>query len=118
MENKYDTSITLEENSSLTYMLKNIEPGTTVLEFGPATGYMTKYLKEELGCKVYIVEIDEDACKRASAYAQEAICGSAEDLQWYEKFQDIRFDYITFADVLEHLVNNKVVEEYTIGAAE
>lgn len=114
MENKYDTSITLEDNSSLTYMLKNIEFGSTVLEFGPATGYMTKYLKEELQCRVYIVEIDRDAFEQSSAYAQDGICGSAEDKAWCEKFQNIRFDYITFADVLEHLVNPWQVLEWSV----
>lgn len=105
MQNKYDTNITLEDNSSLTYMLKNIEPGSTVLEFGPATGYMTRYLKEEMHCHVYIVEIDADAFETASAYAEDGICGSAEEREWCDKFQNVRFDYITFADVLEHLVN-------------
>ena len=105
MQNKYDTNVTLGDNSSLTYIVKNINPGTTVLEFGPATGYMTKYLKEEAGCHVYIVEIDKDAFEKAILYAENGICGNAEDYEWYDKFYDIQFDYITFSDVLEHLVN-------------
>lgn len=113
MQNKYDTSVTMKENSSLTYMLKNIKPGSTVLEFGPATGYMTRYLKEQMNCQVYIVEIDSDAYEKASVYAEDGICGNAEDIQWYEKFKNIRFDYITFADVLEHLVNPWQVLKYT-----
>lgn len=115
MQNKYDTNITLEDNSSLTYMLKNIEPGSTVLEFGPATGYMTRYLKEEMQCRVYIVEIDADAFEKASVYAEDGICGSAEDREWCDRFQNIQFDYITFADVLEHLVNPWQVLERATG---
>jgi len=114
MQNKYDTNITLEDNSSLTYMLKHIESGTTVLEFGPATGYMTKYLKEELKCHVYIVEIDPDAFEKANVYAQDGICGSAEDRVWRERFQKISFDYIVFADVLEHLVNPYQVLKWAV----
>jgi len=114
MQNKYDTTISLEDNSSLTYMLKNIEPGSTVLEFGPATGYMTKYLKEEMHCKVYIVEIDREAFMKANVYAQDGVCESAEDRAWCEKFQSIQFDYITFADVLEHLVNPWQVLEWAV----
>lgn len=112
MQNKYDTNITLEDNSSLTYMLKNIEMGSTVLEFGPATGYMTRYLKKEMHCQVYIIEIDADAFEKASVYAEDGICGSAEDGEWCDKFANIRFDYITFADVLEHLVNPWQVLEW------
>ncbi len=114
MHNKYDTNITLEDNSSLTYMLKNIEPGSTVLEFGPATGYMTRYLKEELKCLVYIVEIEKEAFEKARVYAQDGICGSAEDGSWCERFQGINFDYITFADVLEHLMNPWQVLEWSV----
>lgn len=105
MENKYDTSVTMKENSSLTYLLRNVDRGSKVLEFGPATGYMTQYLKEELKCQVYIVEIDADAFKKAIVFAEDGVCGSAEDKEWLERFQNIRFDYILFADVLEHLVN-------------
>ena len=114
MQNKYDTDVTLKENSSLTYIIQSIKPGTTVLEFGPATGYMTRYLKENLKCKVYIVEIDVEAYGCAIQYAENGLCGNAENLEWKTKFSDIRFDYITFADVLEHLIDPwKVLEAST-----
>lgn len=101
--NKYDTQIELDKKTSLTYMISHIESGASVLEFGPATGYMTRYLFEEKDCKVYIIEIDEEAYKMASAYAQDGICCDAEQMAWVEKFKGMKFDYITFADVLEHL---------------
>ena len=63
--NKYDTEIVLNKKSSLTYMISHIEAGATVLEFGPATGYMTRYLCEEKKCKVYIIEIDKEAYDKA-----------------------------------------------------
>ena len=101
--NKYDTHIELQNNNSLAYMIKNIQPNSTVLEVGPATGYMTKYLKDELQCKVYIVEIDKDAYQKANNYAQKGFCGNIEENEWIKEFNDIKFDVITFADVLEHL---------------
>ena len=103
IKNKYSTNITLDKNNSLTYIINKIDSGSTVLEFGPATGYMTRYLKEEKNCSVYIVEVDESAFKEAVKYAVDGFCGDAETGTWYEQFIGIKFDFITFADVLEHL---------------
>lgn len=112
MQNKYSTSVTMKENFSLTFIIQNIKPESTVLEFGPATGYMTEYLKNKMNCKVYIVEIDSDAYNNAIQYAVDGVLCNAETLEWKEKFQDVKFDYITFADVLEHLADPwKVLSE-------
>lgn len=101
--NKYDTEIELNKKSSLTYTISRIAPNSTVLEFGPATGYMTQYLKEQKGCCVCIIEIDSEAYAEARNYAEDGICCDAEQLGWLEYFKDKKFDYITFSDVLEHL---------------
>lgn len=108
--NKYDTEIELNKKSSLTYTISKITPDSTVLEFGPATGYMTRYLKEQKGCRVSIVEIDRDAYETALHYAEDGICCDAEQMEWLDYFKDKKFDYITFSDVLEHLREpNKVL---------
>lgn len=100
---KYDYKIDLSENSSTGLILKKIRQGSTVLEFGCATGRMTKYMQEKLHCQVYIVEIDREAYETAVKYAADGVCGDIMDMEWKEKFSDIRFDHILFADVLEHL---------------
>ena len=101
--NKYDTSIELNKKSSLTYTISKIAAGSTVLEFGSATGYMTRYLKEEKGCRVSIIEIDREAYNIALNYAEDGICCDAERMEWLDYFKGRKFDYITFSDVLEHL---------------
>lgn len=100
---KYD--VALEENSdnSLSLILRNINRNSVILEFGPATGRMTRYLSENLNCDVFIVEIDPEAAKLASQYAKKTVIGNIEDYKWLSYFDDIKFDYIIFADVLEHL---------------
>ncbi len=100
---KYDFMIDLSENSSTGMLLKKIRQGSTVLEFGCATGRMTKYMQEELHCHVYIVEIDREAFDSAIKFAEDGICGDILNLKWKEKFSEIPFDHILFADVLEHL---------------
>lgn len=108
---KYDFELDMNSNNSLALIAKEIEAHTTVLEFGPAAGRLTRYLKEQLHCDVYIVEIDQEAATKALQYAKEGIVGDIEKLDWLEKFSHISFDYIIFADVLEHLYNPQRVLE-------
>ncbi|WP_162636859.1 class I SAM-dependent methyltransferase [Paenibacillus odorifer] len=119
---KYDFDLDVSSKNSLSLIIKKIRPGSTVLEFGPAAGRMTKYLKEQLNCKVYIVEIDEVAAKKASFFAEDVVIGNIEDFKWFEQYKNVKFDHIIFADVLEHLYNpqivmNKCVELLKIGGS-
>ena len=100
---KYDFDLELVGQNSLLLILEQIRKGSTVLEFGPANGRLTKYLNQSLQCRMYLVEIDEDAGKEALQYAEDLVVGDAEAYEWVERYQDIRFDYLIFADILEHL---------------
>lgn len=102
-ESKYDFDLDMVNTNSLSLIIRQIRRGSTVLEFGPANGRMTRYLKEALDCKVYLVEIDGQAGKEALRYGEELVTDDIETYSWYERYENIRFDYITFADVLEHL---------------
>lgn len=109
---KYPFLNAIDEGCALGKIIKNIRRESTVLECGCASGYMTKHLKEELDCRVYIVEYDPEGYEQAIAYAEDGVCGDLMDFEWVEKFRDIRFDYVVFADVLEHLLNpQKVLSE-------
>ena len=90
-------------------ILSHVKPGSKVLECGCATGYMTKYMSETLGCKVSVIEKDPGGYDAAIPYAASGCCGNLlrEDTWWH--FEGKRFDYILFADVLEHLVNPMTV---------
>lgn len=104
---KYNFELDMDSQNSNSAILKNIKPGSTVLETGCAHGRMTKYLKEQLNCVVDIAEIDEEAGKIASQWAQFSFLGkegNIEDLEFWEKPYQT-YNYIIFADVLEHLVD-------------
>lgn len=103
IESKYDFELDMVNTNSLSLIVNQIKRGSAVLEFGPANGRMTRYLKEALDCKVYLVEIDEKAGKEALRYAEDLLVDDIETYSWRRKYEDLRFDYITFADVLEHL---------------
>ncbi|MBT2763311.1 class I SAM-dependent methyltransferase [Paenibacillus sp. ISL-20] len=100
---KYDLNVDLTSNTSHSLILSRIQPCTRVLEFGSATGYMTKYMKEKLNCEVVCIEIDSEAAQKASKYAEQMILADIDTLSWQEKIKGQKFDYILFADVLEHL---------------
>lgn len=110
---KYDFYLNMNERRSQTVLLKKIRPGSTVLEFGCYTGIMTGYMKNQLGCKVYVCEIDEQALQFARPHAEKVWQGDIETLGWVKEFEGIRFDYILFADVLEHLKDSQAVLKAT-----
>ena len=91
-------------NSSHYLLLKQIKQGSDVLECGCAIGYMTKVMNEQ-GCNVSVVEIDKDAINIAKQYAKDAYCGDLEEDGWKKHYANKTFDFIMFADVLEHLRN-------------
>ena len=84
-------------------VLAQIRPGSTVLECGCASGYITKFLKENLDCKVHIIEYVQEAFDKAKEFAESGVCGDLMNDSWSDSFQGIGFDYILFMDVLEHL---------------
>ncbi|KAI4449494.1 hypothetical protein C823_004023 [Eubacterium plexicaudatum ASF492] len=54
-------------------------------------------------CEVWIVEIDQEAAREAVPYAKDYVIGDIMEYEWVHKFAEQCFDYIVFADVLEHL---------------
>lgn len=109
MSNKYDFELDLNGDNSNSLIVREITPGSKVLEFGPAHGRMTKYLSEGFKCSVTIIEKDAEAGKAASQYSKSFYIGNhwgdIENYNWVEDLQhwNSKFDFIIFADVLEHL---------------
>lgn len=109
----YDFGLDLSSVNTMSVIAGWIREHTKVLEFGSANGRLTKYLKEEKNCCVTIVEIDAESGEDASEYAAKSFVGSEmgdiEKYNWIEP--ECEYDYIIFADVLEHLSNPKSVLE-------
>lgn len=100
---KYDFYLNMDVRRSQTVILKMVKPQSTVLELGCYSGIMTNYMKNQLGCQVYVCEIDSQAIQFARQFAQDSWEGDIETLEWAEKFKNVKFDYVICADVLEHL---------------
>ena len=80
-----------------------VEPGSRVLEFGCASGYMSEVLRDRLGASVVGVELDAEAAQLAAVHTERVLVGDTEELDLEAELGGERFDAILFADVLEHL---------------
>lgn len=100
---KYEFEVDTAQNSSTGKILSKIKRGARVLEFGCAAGRMTRYMKEMLGCRVYIVECQRESYEKALVYAEDGVCGDLLQFQWEKQWENEKFDAIIFVDVLEHL---------------
>ena len=100
---KYDVPLDMTERDSAAALLDMIKPNADILEFGSANGRMTKYMTQELTCNVHILEIDKASYNDAIQYAVSGFFGDIESYKWKKTFDGMKFDYIIFADVLEHL---------------
>ena len=112
--NKYDLEMDNDPSSITGKIMLRIKPFSRVLEFGCAKGRMTRYMKEKLNCDVSIVELDAESFSEARGFAQGGFCGDIEEYGWIEYFSGEIFDYILFADVLEHLRNPETVLRETV----
>lgn len=101
----YNFKLDLQEHNTMSYIDSYIAGESRVLEFGAANGRLTRYLSREKGCRVTIVEVDAQSGGEAAEFAESAFLGpetgDINHLVWYDA--DNKFDYIIFADVLEHL---------------
>lgn len=102
---KYDFEMDLDEQSSVGKIAAQIKPGSKVLEFGPGNGRLTKHLIGAKQCEVSIVELDKELFDFVSEFAQDGFYGDIESFEWANYFEGQTFDYVLFADVLEHLVD-------------
>jgi 2-polyprenyl-3-methyl-5-hydroxy-6-metoxy-1,4-benzoquinol methylase len=74
-----------------------------ILEFGCATGYVSKLLKEEFDCSVTGIEIDPEAAREAEKYCERVLVGDMEEMDYARVLGNEKYDIAIFGDVLEHL---------------
>lgn len=72
-----------------------------VLDVGCAVGILTKEMKNN-GCEVVGIELDEESANIAQEYCSELVLGDVESIELKAQYNNY-FDFIIFADILEHL---------------
>lgn len=82
-----------------------IAPNSIVLDVGCATGKLGMNLSKNKNCICYGIEYDKESAEEAKKYNKIVVEISLDNLKDIDSlpFQKEFFDYIVFADVLEHL---------------
>lgn len=88
-------------NTAHSKMLELVGKNNIILEVGCATGYMTRKFKEN-NCNVTGIEYNPESAEIAKQYCNQIIVGDIEVLKDFPLEKEY-FDFILFADVLEHL---------------
>jgi 2-polyprenyl-3-methyl-5-hydroxy-6-metoxy-1,4-benzoquinol methylase len=102
---RYDSEVDLSDTEATSTQLVVLTGrNKRVLEIGPATGYITRVLRER-GCTVTCVEVDPDAAELAKRWSERIIVGDVERIDLDEALPGERFDVILLGDLLEHLVD-------------
>ncbi len=103
---KYDFSLdTDNQNYSLTGLASRVKSGQRILELGCSYGYLSKFLTEELNCRVVGVDMDADAIEQARDFCTQVIVADLDNEAWLSHIAGQQFDVVLCADVLEHLKN-------------
>jgi len=103
-KNKYDITLNVSErNNSHMGLAARVRPQQRVLELGCSSGYLSRYLKEELACQIVGVEIDSDALQQAAPFCEQVIVANLDSNAWLADIEGQQFDVVLCADVLEHL---------------
>ena len=90
-----------------------LTPNSSVLEFGSASGYHTRFMKEILNCEVTCIEKIPEMAIQGEKYAKKMINADLEQYQWENELGNLSFDFIIFADVLEHLKQPELILKKT-----
>lgn len=99
----YRRHIDPQGEDSLACLLRRVAPGATVLELGPATGYLTQHLHEVMGCHVDAIELSPEMAHHARPWCRRIVVGDLEQLDLAAALDGATYDTVLAADVLEHL---------------
>lgn len=80
--------------------------GTKLLELGCATGFMSQYFRDTLGCQVYGVDFNKAAINQAKQFTQSAFSGDLNDQQtWIKISKNKPYEVVFASAVIEHLIS-------------
>ena len=104
--NKYEFTLdTAEKNDSHTGLATRIKPKQRILELGCSSGYLSKFLMQDMACVVVGVDINQSVLLQAAPYCQQTIVADLDSNAWLAEIAGQQFDVVLCADVLEHLKN-------------
>ncbi|RNC67621.1 MAG: class I SAM-dependent methyltransferase [Desulfuromonadales bacterium] len=95
----------LDDDNAQAKLVRLVGTGKRVIEFGCASGYVSKILKNIMKCTVVGVENEPESARQAEQHCEQVVLCDIEDVDFASTFGKGCFDVATFGDVLEHLRN-------------
>lgn len=104
---KYEYPVNLgDDNRASTKVVRMVGQGRRVLEIGAGPGTITRLLKDQAGCTVSAVEIDDEALPRLAPFCEQVFQRDLNDPAWPEGLaRPGGYEVIVAADVFEHLLD-------------
>lgn len=88
-------------------IMRLVTPGSDVLDVGSGQGELAKALKERKKCRVTGIDRDPTFASLSQQVCDQFFELDCEDPEIFKKIPN-HYDFIIFADVLEHLVLQKI----------
>ena len=104
-DQRYQYAIDPQGDSTANKVLNFVGQNKTVLELGCGPGAMTRFMREQLDCRITALEIDQKLAQMAEPYCEKLYQADLESFDFSDVFAEQRFDVVVAADVLEHLKN-------------
>ena len=98
----------LDQNSSLYFMLQRVGRRKDVLDIGCSSGYFAKLLSGH-DCNVTGIDVNPDVTEKAAKYCTKVHTADLDFTPLAEVVEGKTFDVIVFGDILEHLRNPAAV---------
>jgi len=111
---RYHRSIDGSGEDSLSKLARWIQSDSTVLDVGAATGVLGALLSQR-DCLVDGVERDLSAAARARKHYRHLVIADLDVLDLMRLVPEHHYDYIVFADVLEHLADPRRTLRQAVG---
>lgn len=97
-----------ERRNFISFIHNSSDSTLNILEIGCGMGATLGYIKNTYpNANIYGVELNSNIADIAKHYIPTIICGNIESMEL--PYEENFFDYIIFADVLEHLINPHIV---------
>lgn len=104
-QSRYTANISLQDvNDAHVLAIGRVPANSRVLDLGAADGSVARVLND-LGCRVWGVEMDPVAADLARSVCEEVVVGDLQTLDIEDFFGRHTFDVILLLDILEHLSN-------------
>lgn len=104
---KYSENIPEDAKGTLEWMIDDISPKATLLDFGCSTGYFGEIIKRLKQAKVYGIELSDDV--KQAAKVLDGVYSFDLDGDWPEAVYERTYDCLFMGDILEHLKNPGLV---------